>query len=56
MTSPTTNQTFSRLEATFGTGRQWTSQAGSSSTVWEMPAYHLSWSDDVTGEGEVRRL
>ena len=56
MTSPTANQTFSRLEATFGTGRQWTSQAGSSATVWEMPAYHLLWSDDVTSEGEVRRL
>ena len=56
MTSPTANQTFSRVEATFGTGRQWTSQAGSSATVWEMPAYHLLWSDDVTVEGEVRRL
>ena len=56
MTSPTANQTFSRLKATFGAGRQWTSQAGASAAVWEMPAYHLLWADDVTSEGEVRRL
>ena len=56
MTSSTTNPTILRLESTFGPGRKWTSQAGSSATVWEMQAYHLLWSDDVTSEGEVRRL
>ena len=30
MTSPTANQTSARLEATFGLGREWTSQAGQS--------------------------
>ena len=34
MTSPTANQTSARLEATFGLGRGWTSQAGQSATVW----------------------
>ena len=28
MTSPTANQMSARLEATFGLGRDWTSQAG----------------------------
>ena len=56
MTSPVADQTSARLQATFGPGRGWTSQAGSSATVWETPAYHLLWSDDVASEGEVRRL
>ena len=56
MTSPTANQTSARLEATFGLGRDWTSQAGQSATVWETPAYHLLWSDDAASEVELRRL
>ena len=56
MTTFTANPTPLRLESTFGTGRKWTSQAGSTATAWEMPAYHLLWSDDVATEGEVRRL
>ena len=56
MTSPTANQTSARLEATFGPGRNWTSQSGSLATVWETPAYHLMWSDDVASETEMRRL
>ena len=55
MTSPNANQTSARLEAAFGPGRGWTSQAGHSATVWETPAYHLLWSDDATSE-ELRRL
>ena len=56
MTLPVANQTFLRLEATFGSGRGWTSQGGSSASVWETPAYHLLWSDNLDSEGEVRRL
>ena len=56
MTSPTANQTSARLEATFGLGRGWTSQAGQSATVWETPAYHLLWFDDAANDVELRRL
>ena len=56
MTSPTANQTSARLEATFGLGRDWTSQAGQSATVWETPAYHLLWFDDAANDVELRRL
>ena len=56
MTSPTANQTSARLEATFGLGRNWTSQAGQSATVWETPAYHLLWFDDAANDVELRRL
>ncbi len=56
MTSIATNQITARLEAAFGTGRAWTSQAGSSATVWENEAYHLLWSDAAASEVELRRL
>ena len=56
MTSPTANQTSARLEATFGLGRDWTSQAGQSATVWETPAYHLLWFNDAASDVELRRL
>ena len=56
MTSPTANQTSARLEATFGLGRGWTSQAGQSATVWETPAYHLVWFDDAASDVELWRL
>ena len=56
MTPLTTNQTAARLEAIFGLGRGWTSQAGQSATVWEMPAYHLLWFDDAASDVELRRL
>ena len=56
MTSPIANQTSSRLEATFGLGRDWTSQAGQSATVWETPAFHLLWFNDAASDVELRRL
>ena len=56
MTTSTDNSTPLRLESTFGTGRSWTSQAGSTATAWELPAYHLLWAGDATAEGEIRRL
>ena len=56
MTSPTANQMSARLEATFGLGRDWTSQAGHSAAVWETPAYHLLWFDDAASDVELRRL
>ena len=56
MTISTTNPIPLRLESTFGTGRKWTSQAGSTATAWELPAYHLLWADYATAEGEIRRL
>ena len=54
MTSPSANQTSAHLEATFGLGRGWTSQAGQSATVWETPAYHLLWFDDAASDVELR--
>ena len=56
MTSPTANQTSAYLEATFGLGRDWTSQAGQSATVWETLAYHLLWFNDAASVVELRRL
>ncbi len=56
MTTFTVNTTPLRLESTFGTGRKWTSPAGSTATAWELPAYHLLWSDDAGGEVAIRRL
>ncbi len=56
MTTFTANPTPLRLESTFGTGRKWTSQAGASATVWEMPAYHLLWFYEVSSEVDLRRL
>ena len=56
MTSLTTSQIVTRLEASFGIGRVWRSPAGSHATVWEMPAYHLLWSGDAASEVELRRL
>ena len=56
MTSPAVDQPPARLETTFGPGRGWTSQAGLVATVWETPAYHLLWSDNVASEGEMRKL
>ena len=56
MTTPTTNPTPLRLEATFGPGQKWTSLAGHTAMAWEMPAYHLLWSNDVATESEARRL
>ena len=45
-----------RIEAVFGIGRVWRSQAGASATVWETPAYHLLWFDHVASEIELRRI
>ena len=56
MPTSTTNPTSLRLESTFGTGRNWSSQAGSTATAWELSAYHLLWAGDATSEGEIRRL
>lgn len=56
MTTPTSSQTPARLEAIFGPGQSWTSQAGSSATVWETPAYHLLWADGTVNEAVLRRL
>ena len=56
MTSPIANQTSTYLEATFGLGRDWMSQAGQSATVWETPAYHLLWFNDAASDVELRRL
>ena len=56
MTSPTASQIPSRIESLFGPGIVWTSPTDVSSTAWELPAYHLIWSDQVASEGEIRRL
>ena len=56
MTSETSRETPTRLEATFGQGRSWTSQAGTRATVWETASYHLLWADGVYSEVALRRL
>ena len=56
MTSEKYRETFTRLEATFGQGRRWTSEAGYTATVWESPSYHLLWADGVSSEVALRRL
>ena len=56
MTLPTTSQTSARLEATFGLGRSWRSQAGPLATVWETSSYHLLWTDGAASDVELRRL
>ena len=56
MTSPAANQIISRVEATFANGVPWSSPSNVSATTWELPAYHLIWSDEVASESEIRRL
>ncbi len=46
----------SRLESTFGTGRRWAAPSGASAVAWELPAYHLLWRSETTGEVELRRM
>ena len=50
MTMPTTNQTSSKIEAAFAAGVPWISPSNVSATAWELPAYHLVWSDQVASE------
>ena len=56
MTSPAANQIISSIEATFANGVPWVSPSNVSSTAWELPAYHLIWSDEVASESDIRRL
>ena len=56
MTSPAANQIISRVEATFANGVPWTSPSNVSATAWELPAYHLIWSEEVASESEIRKL
>ena len=56
MTSEISRETLTRLEATFGEGRWWSSEAGTPATVWETSSYHLLWADGVSSEVALRRL
>ena len=56
MTSPAASQVTTRLEATFGRGRNWVSQTGPSATAWETSSYHLLWTDDTVSDVDLRRL
>ena len=56
MTSSAVDPAPSRIEATFGRGRVWRSNAGALTTVWETPTYHLLRSDDVASDVELRRI
>ena len=56
MTTPTTIEIPSRIEAAFATGVPWISPSDVSATAWELPTYHLIWSDQVASESELRRL
>ena len=53
MTPHNASKTPARLEATFGAGNRWTSQEGSSATVWESSAYHLLWADGEASDVET---
>ena len=56
MTTPTTIEVPSRIEAVFATGVPWISPSDVLATAWELPAYHLIWSDQVASESEIRTL
>ena len=56
MTSPVVNQMISRVEAMFANGVAWTAPSNVLATAWELPAFHLLWSDEVASESEIRRL
>ena len=56
MTTPPPRQTPACLEATFGLGRSWAWQEGSSATVLETPTIHLLWFDAAASDVELRRL
>ena len=56
MTTRSSIEVAARLEATFGLGRDWTSQVGQSATVWETPAFHLLWFNDAASDVELRKL
>ena len=56
MKSPSTSQLIARLEAAYGQGRSWTSQAGSSARAWETSSYHLLWADHAASDADLRRL
>ena len=55
MVSTAGNGVTAELKAAFGSGRPWTSPAGSSATIWETAAYHLMWSAGAFSETELRR-
>ena len=56
MTLPAASQVTTRLEATFGRGRNWVSQTGPPATAWETSSYHLLWTDDTVSDVDLRRL
>ena len=56
MTSSGAGPVPARLEATFGPGRAWTSQAGQSAMAWETSSFHLLWADGGTSDAEFRRI
>ena len=45
-----------RLEAAFGVGTAWTSEAGGSAVAWETPAYHLVWAAAAGTEAALRKV
>ena len=45
-----------RLEAAFGVGNAWMSEAGGSAVAWETPAYHLVWSAAAGTEAALRKV
>ena len=45
-----------RLEAAFGVGNPWMSEAGRSAVAWETPAYHLVWSAAAGTEAALRKV
>ena len=56
MTTSTASQIPSRVESMFGPGVAWKSPSEVSASAWELPAFHLLWSDEVASESEIRRL
>lgn len=56
MTSAPRGPVRARLEAAFGGGTAWTSEAGGPAVAWETPAYHLVWAAAAPTEAALRKV
>lgn len=56
MTSAPRGPVRARLEAAFGGGTAWRSEAGGASVAWETPAYHLVWAAAAPTEAALRKV
>lgn len=56
MTSAPLGPVRARLEAAFGDGTAWRSEAGGAAVAWETPAYHLVWAAAAPTEAALRKV